>query len=1056
MRRNLIAIALATASALPILCRAQGTEQINKMIPKPVLSSPNAAGLGKFGDYQVSHFTGIPDISIPIFEAKSGSLSVPIVLSYHASGFRPTDIASWVGMGWSISAGGQITRQVNGKPDEEFYLDHPLNPSPDVCSDLQYLRSAADGTYDTEPDVFGYSYPGRSGKFLLPNGGTYVNPGGTSANGGAYLVPYAPILVKRLGHYKYHITDENGVLYRFGTNYQGTTSTESSSSTNGTASSLNATTVWNLMDIVAPNAADSISFKYQHVGVVQRKDISYTYLFYDQCDASNGATCPAPEPLIPKKIDHINDVNQEGFQEIIFETGKIKFFLGSSPRVDAKNLKYLDRIEVYSNDSAIPVKTIQFIYSYFTNADAEKAALKLDAIHFLDNVKLPVQKYKFTYFTNSFSWKPSESNFLNARDLWGYYNGALQNTDLMMPKTVGYQQTINSPPQNVTIGGAYNRSVDTTYAKEGVLKRIDFPTGGYTQFAYEQNKYIKDDNGTPIVTFAGGLRVTKITSLEGSSGIPVVKEYKYGSGASGTGTALFMSNFFNNSSAQLNSAGCEVHNSSLSFQIRTYHSYASYVIESASPVVYPMVTEYFGNPTGANNGKIVYNYDVGGADVNHILPASTKYYTNMNAWRRGKLTRKTVYDNVGNKLSSSSIEYDTYKEDSKLVGIGSYLFMGGVNTCFGPSCQAAGSGEWVNPQTFKTATYTQNSGVLLESKTIDSVFQRGQPGKYTVNTVEKTYHLDKLQLITATSMSSNSTEQLVTINTYPFQLTANSSSTGAARGVYLLTTKNILTSPLETYSYLQKPDNTNRRVVSGQVTTFKQHPGNSKYVVADQIYVWESANRVLVYTPIAINGANNGVTFNTNQKPRVSLQEYDNYGNIQTVSKLNDVLVSYKWGYGNSLPIAEITNTLQKNVFCEGFEDAQSAFSYGGKTGKKSSANAVYSKPLSLLDPGSYILAYYKWVSPVWQYTETEVIVPSNGLYTINLPAAQYDEIRFYPKSAQLKTYTYDPLLGITSMTDANGSATYYNYDSFGRLKAIKDNSDHIVKTYDYLYKVMN
>jgi len=54
-------------------------------MPQPVPASPNVAALAKFGDYQVSHFTGLPEISIPIFEVKNGSLSIPITLSYHAS-----------------------------------------------------------------------------------------------------------------------------------------------------------------------------------------------------------------------------------------------------------------------------------------------------------------------------------------------------------------------------------------------------------------------------------------------------------------------------------------------------------------------------------------------------------------------------------------------------------------------------------------------------------------------------------------------------------------------------------------------------------------------------------------------------------------------------------------------------------------------------------------------------------------------------------------------------------------------------------------------------------
>src|SRR5690349_9164557 len=97
--------------ALPGLGQQQAL--MNKMMPQPVPKSPNAAAIDRYGDYQVSHFTGLPSISIPIFEAKSGSLSYPITLSYHAAGNRPGDIASWVGLGWSLSSS-QITCSVNG------------------------------------------------------------------------------------------------------------------------------------------------------------------------------------------------------------------------------------------------------------------------------------------------------------------------------------------------------------------------------------------------------------------------------------------------------------------------------------------------------------------------------------------------------------------------------------------------------------------------------------------------------------------------------------------------------------------------------------------------------------------------------------------------------------------------------------------------------------------------------------------------------------------------------------------------------------------------------
>jgi YD repeat-containing protein len=50
-------------------------------------------------------------------------------------------------------------------------------------------------------------------------------------------------------------------------------------------------------------------------------------------------------------------------------------------------------------------------------------------------------------------------------------------------------------------------------------------------------------------------------------------------------------------------------------------------------------------------------------------------------------------------------------------------------------------------------------------------------------------------------------------------------------------------------------------------------------------------------------------------------------------------------------------------------------------------------------------------------------------------------------------TYTYQPLIGVTSETDPNGITKYYEYDGLGRLLWVKDSNGNVIKTYSYHFK---
>ncbi|WP_428233170.1 hypothetical protein [Flavobacterium sp.] len=55
--------------------------------------------------------------------------------------------------------------------------------------------------------------------------------------------------------------------------------------------------------------------------------------------------------------------------------------------------------------------------------------------------------------------------------------------------------------------------------------------------------------------------------------------------------------------------------------------------------------------------------------------------------------------------------------------------------------------------------------------------------------------------------------------------------------------------------------------------------------------------------------------------------------------------------------------------------------------------------------------------------------------------------------NAMATTYTYDPLIGVTSITDPKGYTMYYQYDNFNRLKLVVDAAGSLVSKNEYNYK---
>lgn len=92
-------------------------------------------------------------------------------------------------------------------------------------------------------------------------------------------------------------------------------------------------------------------------------------------------------------------------------------------------------------------------------------------------------------------------------------------------------------------------------------------------------------------------------------------------------------------------------------------------------------------------------------------------------------------------------------------------------------------------------------------------------------------------------------------------------------------------------------------------------------------------------------------------------------------------------------------------------------------------------------------------------YSSTYIILRNNIAAQSNQSNTNYNETNLKSTLNSLRTifdnslvtsYTYKPMVGISSITDENGKTTTYEYDTFNRLKTTKDHSDNILKEYQY------
>lgn len=464
-------------------------------------TSPEVALLGRFGDIPVGHYTGTAEVSIPLYSAKVDNIEIPLIMNYHTSGIKVADEATWVGLGWSFLPEGTITQEIRGREDwvsggdgfantsgyDTFKNNFPTLNSENQLYRLQKGNANYNDGYVTyysgddhmdivnklnerygQPDIFTYNFCGYSGKF-------FYNP----ENNNEILFMESNNNVKFVRNTEGWIATTNkGDRFYF---YAIETARSDKTDYNDISNT------FKLTRILLVNGKE-INFSYQDENTFKEYPIETAHITNFTMNMSvrkdNNRLSTLKKTLIGIETDNA---------KIEFNLDNREDIRPSNLLVPIKKLKSIDIIAKVSNKK---IKSFLFNQSYFPYVISTEAynvkRLKLDSIQQIDydkdgNAILNTPPYSFEYdISHTMPSKISNSDF------YGYYNG--NSDDTLLPNLDYFDYLEKSPYKHPNHDFKYPyagsmRYTNNDYVSTNILKKITYPTKGYTVFDYESNSF---------------------------------------------------------------------------------------------------------------------------------------------------------------------------------------------------------------------------------------------------------------------------------------------------------------------------------------------------------------------------------------------------------------------------------------------------------------------------------------------------------------------------------------------------------------------------------------
>ena len=532
--------------------------------------TPIASSICQYGNTNVNSYRGLPQIKIPLDKLTAQGHEISVWLSYDAGGNKPDNHPGWVGMGWSLHAGGMVSRLVNGYKDElsieeasrdedyEFteytggYLHH--------CTVVQESQWVGGNTLtnngnkiptnkkiyaDYEPDEFFVEVEDLRASFYIVGSQAVAIKSATPEefkveyvwNQSVTEYSFGPGINysgKLYGYLSsFTIIRSDGTRYTFG----GTPTTIECSFVEHAGELVGTVNSWLLKEIQYSNG-EVVSFHYEkdgaplivrdiHTRSVVTADITIGYVGSNSDHYVRNVIHDTRTPddenryhnyyytlVSPSYLTRIE--SERTGKNLSFErarSSELPFVYNeaaynarvktseSMPSLSAvlMNNYYMKLVEVQNNESDVSV--------FFSYLDTPNRRLRLAEISLGDGETRDM-KYSFDY--NDSILLPGYNTKMT--DMWGYYCGRSYEAD-------SWEEMRN------------RRQIDTLCMQAEMLRRVHYPTGGYSEYEYEVHSCGTAINDYGVVfpqqNQVGGLRIKRIIDYSDNVSEPVVREYSY-------------------------------------------------------------------------------------------------------------------------------------------------------------------------------------------------------------------------------------------------------------------------------------------------------------------------------------------------------------------------------------------------------------------------------------------------------------------------------------------------------------------------------------------------